>query len=436
VSERKEAELELSHAALHDALTGLPNRALFLDRLALALRRNERRSGSVAVLFCDLDRFKVVNDSLGHDAGDRLLVDVAGRIAAALRPADTVARFGGDEFTMLCEDIAGEIEAATIAQRIVDVFREPFQLDDGEVFLATSLGIAIARGTDDRAEDLIRDADAAMYRAKERGKGRYEIFDEAMRADAVARLETESALRRALERGELRLHYQPEVELASGAITGFEALLRWEHPTRGLLRPAAFIPLAEETGLIVGIGEWILQQACSEAARWAEPLTLSVNLAPRQLAQPDLVATVRRALAETGIDAARLCLEITESAVMESGAATTAQLRALKSLGVRLAIDDFGTGFSSLAHLRRFPVDVIKIDGTFVAGLGSEPQDASIAAAVISLAHALGLTTVAEAVETDEQLGVLRQLGCDLGQGHLFARPQPPEDAVRLVGAQ
>jgi len=436
VSERKEAELELSHAALHDALTGLPNRALFLDRLALALRRNERRSGSVAVLFCDLDRFKVVNDSLGHDAGDRLLVDVAGRIAAALRPADTVARFGGDEFTMLCEDIAGEIEAATIAQRIVDVFREPFQLDDGEVFLATSLGIAIARGTDDRAEDLIRDADAAMYRAKERGKGRYEIFDEAMRADAVARLETESALRRALERGELRLHYQPEVELASGAITGFEALLRWEHPTRGLLRPAAFIPLAEETGLIVGIGEWVLQQACSEAARWAEPLTLSVNLAPRQLAQPDLVATVRRALAETGIDAARLCLEITESAVMESGAATTAQLRALKSLGVRLAIDDFGTGFSSLAHLRRFPVDVIKIDGTFVAGLGSEPQDASIAAAVISLAHALGLTTVAEAVETDEQLGVLRQLGCDLGQGHLFARPQPPEDAVRLVGAQ
>jgi EAL domain-containing protein (putative c-di-GMP-specific phosphodiesterase class I) len=275
-----------------------------------------------------------------------------------------------------------------------------------------------------------------MYRAKERGKGRYEIFDEAMRADAVARLETESALRRALERGELRLHYQPEVELASGAITGFEALLRWEHPTRGLLRPAAFIPLAEETGLIVGIGEWVLQQACSEAARWAEPLTLSVNLAPRQLAQPDLVATVRRALAETGIDAARLCLEITESAVMESGAATTAQLRALKSLGVRLAIDDFGTGFSSLAHLRRFPVDVIKIDGTFVAGLGSEPQDASIAAAVISLAHALGLTTVAEAVETDEQLGVLRQLGCDLGQGHLFARPQPPEDAVRLVGAQ
>jgi diguanylate cyclase (GGDEF)-like protein len=436
ISERKEAELELSHAALHDTLTGLPNRALFLDRLGLALRWTERRSGSVAVLFCDLDRFKVVHASLGHDAGDRLLVDVASRIGHALRPADTVARFGGDEFTILCEDIAGEIEAATIAQRIVDVFRDPFLLEDGEVFLATSVGIAIARGADDRAQDLIRDADAAMYRAKERGKGRYEIFDEAMRADAVARLETESALRRALERGELLLHYQPAVDLATGAIRGLEALVRWQHPTRGLLAPAAFLPLAEETGLIVPIGEWVLREACTEAARWPEGLALSVNLSARQLAQPDLVATVRRALAETGTDPAMLCLEITESAVMESGAATTAQLRALKSLGVRLAIDDFGTGFSSLAHLRRFPVDMLKIDGTFVAGLGREPQDASIAAAVISLAHALGLSTVAEGVETEQQLDVLRRLGCDLGQGHLFARPQPAAEALRLVGAQ
>jgi diguanylate cyclase (GGDEF)-like protein/PAS domain S-box-containing protein len=438
VSERKQAEIELSHAALHDSLTGLPNRALFLDRLGLALLRTERRSGAVAVLFCDLDRFKVVNDSLGHDAGDRLLIDVAARIGGALRPADTVARFGGDEFTILCEDIAGEIEAATIAQRIVDVFREPFVLEDGEVFLATSLGIAIARGADDRAEELIRDADAAMYRAKDRGKGRYEVFDEEMRADAVVRLETESALRRALERGELRLHYQPEIDLASGAVVGFEALVRWEHPARGLLQPGSFIPLAEETGLVVPIGEWVLREACAESARWARPgeppLTLSVNLSVRQLAQPDLVSTVRRALAETGTDPATVCLEITESAVMESGAATTAQLRALKSLGVRLAIDDFGTGYSSLAHLRRFPVDVLKIDRTFVDGLGREPQDTSIAAAVISLAHALELVTVAEGIETAEQLEVLTGLGCDLGQGYLFARPQPPDAAAALIG--
>jgi diguanylate cyclase (GGDEF)-like protein/PAS domain S-box-containing protein len=436
ISERKQAELELSHAALHDPLTGLPNRALFLDRLGIALLRTERHSGSIAVLFCDLDRFKVVNDSLGHDAGDRLLIDVAARIASALRPSDTVARFGGDEFTILCEDIAGEIEAATISQRIVDVFREPFLLEDGEVFLATSIGIAIARGAGDIAQDLIRDADAAMYRAKDRGKGRYEVFDEEMRADAVTRLETESALRRALERGELRLHFQPEVELASGSIIGFEALIRWEHPVRGLILPAEFMPLAEETGLAVPIGEWVLREACAEVRRWQleSPLTLSVNLSARQLSQPDLVATVRRALAETETDPATLCLEITEGAVMESGTATTAQLRALKSLGVRLAIDDFGTGYSSLVHLRQFPVDVLKIDRAFVDGLGHETRDASIAAAVISLAHALGLSTVAEGVETHEQLVVLTQLGCDAGQGHLFAAPQPPAAARALVG--
>jgi EAL domain-containing protein (putative c-di-GMP-specific phosphodiesterase class I) len=261
-----------------------------------------------------------------------------------------------------------------------------------------------------------------------------------MRADAVARLETESALRRALDRGELLLHYQPEVDIVTGEVRGFEALVRWDHPARGLLAPSAFIPLAEETGLIVPIGEWVLREACTEATRWAgisdEPLTLSVNLSARQLAQQDLVAMVRRAVAETGIDPSTLCLEITESAVMESGSATTAQLRALKSLGVRLAIDDFGTGFSSLAHLRRFPVDVLKIDGTFVAGLGHEPQDASIAAAVISLAHALGLETVAEGIETDEQHTILRGLGCDLGQGYLFGHPAPAAEAVRLIARQ
>jgi EAL domain-containing protein (putative c-di-GMP-specific phosphodiesterase class I) len=362
------------------------------------------------------------------------------RIVTALRPAAPGARCRPAVFVGSLEDLTCELEAATIAQRIVDVFRDPFLLEDGEVFLATSVGIAIARGNEDRAENLIRDADAAMYRAKERGKGRYEIFDEAMRADAVARLETESALRRALDRGELQLHYQPEVDIATGEVRGFEALVRWDHPARGLLAPNAFVPLAEETGLIVPIGEWVLREACTEATRWvgmtAEPLMLSVNLSARQLAQTDLVAMVRRAMAETGIDPTTLCLEITESAVMESGAATTAQLRALKSLGVRLAIDDFGTGFSSLAHLRRFPVDVLKIDGTFVAGLAHEPQDASIAAAVISLAHALGLQTVAEGIETEEQLTILRGLGSDLGQGYLFGRPAPASDAVRMLARQ
>ncbi len=437
ISERKQAELELSHAALHDILTGLPNRALFHDRLSLALLRAQRRPGAIGVLFCDVDRFKVINDSFGHEAGDRLLVDVAARMSSALRPSDTVARFGGDEFTILCEDIADDVEAATIAQRLVDAFAEPFVLDDVEVFLNVSVGIAIAADAADASEDLIRDADSAMYRAKERGKGRYELFDEEMRADAAQRLQTESALRRALGRGELRLHYQPQVDLARRRIAGFEALVRWQHPTHGLLSAEDFLPLAEETGLIVSIGEWMLREACADARRWQSngsgPLSLSVNISARQLAQPGLVDTVRRVLSETATDPALLCLEITESAIMEPGGATAAQLRALASLGVRIAIDDFGTGSSSLVHLRRFPVDLLKVDRAFVEGLGGDPRDASIVAAIISLAHALGLSTVADGVQTSDQLRALEQLGCDLGQGSLFAEAQSPAEAAALL---
>jgi diguanylate cyclase (GGDEF)-like protein len=424
---------------LHDSLTGLPNRALFLDRLGLALRRSRRRVGALAVVFLDLDRFKVVNDSLGHEAGDRLLIDVAGRIAAALRPADTVARFGGDEFTILLDDLEDETEATTISQRLVDVFGEPFALDDDEVFLQTSIGIAIARLGTETAEELIRDADAAMYRAKDAGKGRFEIFDDQMRADVVARLHTESALRRALQRGELRLHYQPEIDVIAQRVIGFEALVRWQHPSRGLLAPKEFIPLAEETGLIVPIGEWVLREACADAATWPrfagdEPLTLSVNLSVRQFHQPDLVASVRAVLEDTGTDPETVCLEITESAMMESGEDAWEMLRKLKELGVKLAIDDFGTGYSSLAHLRAFPIDVLKIDRTFVDGLGRTPQDTSIAAAIISLAHALGLQTIAEGIETDAQLELLADLGCDVAQGNLFARPRPIAEAAELVG--
>ena len=432
VTERKTAELQLAHQAMHDALTGLPNRTLFMDRLAHALRRRRRGgTGALTVLFFDVDRFKVVNDSLGHAVGDRLLVDVAGRVDAALRPADTVARFGGDEFTVLCEDIAGELEAVAIAQRLVDLFAEPFHVDGREVFLSTSVGIALANGRStrrrtERPDDLIRDADAAMYRAKELGKARYELFDTAMRAQAMHRLELENALRRAVERDELRLHLQPEICVDSGVTIGFEALVRWQHPERGLLGPGEFVPLAEETGLIGPLGEWVLRHACAIAASWDAPdLGISVNVSARQLATGDFVALVADVLAETGLAPSLLCLELTESAVIESGAMTT--LEGLKGLGVQLAIDDFGTGWSSLGHLRRFPIDVVKLDRSFVSGLGREPQDASIAAAIISLAHALGLSTVAEGIETGEQLSVLAALGCDVGQGYLFAAPAPVE---------
>ena len=436
ISERKSAELELAHRALHDGLTGLPNRSLFLDRLGQALRRSRRRDRGVAVVFLDLDRFKVVNDSLGHKAGDRLLVDVAMRLSSALRPSDTLARFGGDELTLLCEDIDGPDDARAIAQRLLETFAEPFTVSDGEAFLQASIGIALSRDGFETPEDLIRDADAAMYRAKDRGQG-IELFDEAMRQDARDRLALEAALRRGIGRDELRLHCQPLVSLAEGRIEGFEALVRWEHPERGLVPPGSFIPLAEETGLIVPVGAWVLREACATLRRIVDEtgmdhLQVSVNVSPRQLQQPDFVAQVRAALDDHGLEPERLVVEITESAIMETGAA--AILRALKDLGVRLAMDDFGTGYSSLAHLRRFPLDVIKVDRSFVAGLG-DGQGSSIAGAIVSLAHALGLRTVAEGIEDDDQRRAVLALGCDIGQGFLFARPMPVDDLTRLLAA-
>jgi diguanylate cyclase (GGDEF)-like protein len=432
-----EAERIAAHKALHDALTGLPNRALLADRLEQVLARSARSGSGVAVLFVDLDRFKLINDSRGHAAGDELLVTVGDRLRRAVRASDTVARFGGDEFVVVCEDQVAALQASLVAERITEVLREPVLVDGQEIFLSASVGIALSDGTTS-PDGLLRDADAAMYRAKEQGRARSEFFDATMRTAAVVRLETQSALHRAVEREELRLHYQPVVHLASGSLAGVEALLRWEHPQHGLIAPASFIPLAEETGLIVPIGRWTIERAVAQLAHWqrtqpGRPLTVNVNLSARQLRQPDLADSVAEIIGAHGIDPAALCLELTESTLMEDVDGHRATLSALQALGVRLAIDDFGTGYSSLTYLRRLPVDVLKIDQVFVQGLGRHRSDTAIVESVIGLAHALGLVVVAEGVETGEQVAHLQALGCDLAQGYHFARAQAAEDIESLL---
>jgi diguanylate cyclase (GGDEF)-like protein/PAS domain S-box-containing protein len=439
ISERKAFEHRLEHEATHDPLTGLPNRTLLLDRLSVALARADRHDTAVAVLFLDLDRFKVVNDSLGHGVGDQLLVAAAERLSETLRPGDTVARFGGDEFVILCEDLEGRDDADLIAARVAATIAEPFQFADTEVFVTCSTGISYAEHTDVEAESMVRDADAAMYQAKAKGRAQWAVFDRRMREQAVDRLDVENALRHALDRHELRVAYQPEISLTTGSIIGVEALVRWEHPQRGLLAPGEFIGVAEETGLIVPIGTWILDRSCRQVQRWQAahphlpPLTAAVNISGRQLAHSDLVADVARVLADTGIEPGCVVLEITESVLMEDVEASRAALDDLKALGVRIVVDDFGTGYSSLAYLRRFPVDMLKIDQSFIAGLGEDPSDTAIVAAVVSLAHTLGLEAVAEGVETEEQLAELRRLGCDHAQGYLMARPLYPDDLSDLL---
>ncbi len=436
--ERSGTEAQIRHQAFHDELTGLPNRNLFLDRAAQALAHARRRQSKVAVLFMDLDQFKLVNDSLGHEAGDELLRAVAPRISGALRAGDTVARFGGDEFGILIHELSEERDATKAAERIAAALSRPFVLRGRDHFVTATIGIAIGRGNES-PDALIRDADSAMYRAKERGRGRYEIFDEVMRAHVIEHLQTENDLRVALKRDQLRVHYQPVVSLQTRKTESFEALVRWQHPERGLVSPGRLHSLAEESGLIVPIGAWVLEVACREAARWHAarpdnaPLAISVNLSARQIADPDLLATIERVLDETGVDPISLRLEVTESVLIEEGESSFSTLSRLKAMGLGLVLDDFGTGFSSLSYLKRFPFDALKVDRSFVDRICEEPADAAIVGAVTGIADTLGLKVVAEGVETEEQLEVVRNLGCHFAQGFYFARPLPAEELPPLL---
>ena len=439
ITERKALEDRLEHRALHDPLTDLPNRTLFVDRLGQALGRTRRQRGrKVAVLFVDLNNFKVVNDSLGHEMGDRLLTVLAERTRRSLRPGDTLARFGGDEFTILVEDIQDPADAIQVAERITADLRRPFVLKGREIFASASIGVALGEFSTKGAEDLLRDADTAMYRAKESGSN-YCMFDPEMYEHAVERLELENDLRRAAESDEFAVRYQPIVRLGTDEVWGVEALARWNHPTRGLLGPPEFMPAAEESGLITPMGNRLLEEACREAKGWQEsdphmpPLILSVNLSAKQLRRPDLAENIGRILGKTGLEASCLTLDVAETVYIKALEGNTAALDGLKEAGVRISIDDFGMGYSSLSYLKRLPADILKIDRTFIAGLGEDLEDTAIVRMIIELAHTLGLEVVAEGVETEGQLQILRELGCDMAQGYYFARPLLSEEVSRFL---
>ncbi len=439
LTERKLAEENLTRQALHDSLTGLPERTLFLDRLEQAIRRLDRSASALAVLFVDLDRFKVINDRHGHAAGDQALRMTTQRLARILRPGDTISRFGGDEFAILCEDLTAEA-ALEIAGRIVTVLSEPVMIDGLPVPTGASVGIARTDDSTASAESLLHDADAAMYEAKAQGGDRFVVFDNASRIKGLARLRRAEEIRKAVHNGELRLFFQPDIDLRTDRVIGVEALVRWQHPKLGLVGPDEFIAIAEETGAVVALGEWVLAQACRQVTRWKDddddepPLTVAVNISACQLREPSLIHVVRRVLEQADLEPHRLCLEITESVLMDDVRSSVKTLLDLKTLGVRLAIDDFGTGYSSLSYLRRFPVDIVKIDRVFIAGVGVDPTADAIVAAVTNLSHALGLTVVAEGVETEEQLVAIRALGCDRAQGFYWSPSLPAEELDELHG--
>lgn len=439
ITERKTREEELVHRALHDSLTGTANRSLFMDRLEHALARAVRRDGPVVVLYLDLDNFKAINDSFGHETGDRVLTAVSQRLQACLRPGDTVARLGGDEFAVLLEDTPGVEYATYIAERIVEVLRAPITYADHMIYVTASIGIASSGPGLDRAEDLLSAADLAMYQAKEKGKAQHKVLEKSMSIEDLERLRMENELRQAVERGELRAYYQPEVLLETREIIGMEALLRWERPSLGLISPSEFVALAEENGLIVPIGQWILKEACRQALLWQEqypdsPLLISVNLSLRQFRQPALTETVAAILEETGLDPGSLVLEVTEGLAMEDTEHVLDTIWGLKALGVKLAIDDFGAAYSSLSNIEKFPVDFLKVDQSFIDKLGrGNGNIVVLVSMLIDLAQALGIKVVAEGVENAEQLEKLRQMECDLAQGYYFWEPLTSHAASDLL---